>query len=95
MSDILWIAAMVYHNGIGGTGDIRSVCDVVCGSSGDMYGDGVKEGRRRPGKSKAAEIKNIINNISGKRRNVKCIIAMNADMNLRCRRDIANIIQRA
>ena len=56
MSDILWIAAVVHCDGAGGTGDIRSVCDVVCGSSGDMYGDGVKEGRRRPGKSKAAEI---------------------------------------
>ena len=47
-ADILWLAAVVYSNGTGGTGDLRGVCDVVCWGSGDMYGSGVKKGRRRP-----------------------------------------------
>lgn len=47
MADILWLAAVVYSNGTCGTGDLRGVCDVVCWGSGDMYGNRVKEGRRR------------------------------------------------
>lgn len=43
MSNILWIAAVVYHNCIGGIGDIWGVCDVVCWSSGNMYGNGIKK----------------------------------------------------
>lgn len=47
MSNILWIAAVVYHNCIGGIGYVRGVCDVVCWGSGNMYGNGIKN-RRRP-----------------------------------------------
>ena len=47
MSNILWLAAVVYHNCIGGIGYIRGVCDVVCWGSGNMYGNGIKN-RRRP-----------------------------------------------
>lgn len=43
MADILWLAAVVYSNGTCGTGDLRGICDVVCWSSGDMYGSGVKK----------------------------------------------------
>ena len=94
MSDILWIAAMVYHNGIGGTGDIRSVCDVVHRSGGNMYGSGVKKTAADREVKERRKIKNIlsINETGG---NVKCIVAMNADMNLRCLKDITNTIQRA
>ena len=55
MSNILGLAAVVYHNCIGGIGEIRGVCDVVCWGSGYMYGNRVKEGRRRPGSQRAAE----------------------------------------
>ena len=46
-ADILWLAAVVHSDGIGSTGDIRGVCDVVCWGSGNMYGNGIKN-RRRP-----------------------------------------------
>ena len=48
MADILWLSAVVYSDGTCGTGDLRGVCDVVCWGSGNMYGNRVKEGRRRP-----------------------------------------------
>ena len=94
MADILWLTAVVYSNGTCGTGDLRGVCDVVCWGSGDMYGNRVKEGRRRPVSQTTAKVKSIfsINETGGK---VKCIGAVNADMNLKCRRDITNTIQRA
>lgn len=54
MADILWLAAMVYSDGTCGTGNLRGVCDVVCWGSGYMYGNRVKEGRRRPESKRAA-----------------------------------------
>ena len=94
VSDILRLSAVVYHNCIGGIGYIRGVCDVVCWGSGDMYGNRVKEGRRRPESQTTAKVKSIfsINETGGK---VKCIGAVNANMNLKCRGDITNTIQRA
>lgn len=54
MSNILWLAAVVYHNCIGGIGYIRGVCDVVCWGSGNMYGNGIKK-PPQTGNQRAAE----------------------------------------
>lgn len=94
MSNILWLAAVVYYNCIGGIGDIWGVCDVVCWSSGNMYGNGIKK-PPQTGKSKAATKYKCILSINEMGGKVKCIGAVNANMNLKYRGDITNTIQRA